>query len=300
MAVIAVVPATGAIEVFSVDEGASFDTAVTLAVHSVPTVSGDQLTATPLLNGKLLMSFGGYFPWGYYAVFLSVMDLNDGFIFDVVIPTGDQVDGAISAVVMPGNNVLFKTLNKVWRWDYLAATITELAYFSSVTQHITMFYDGSGFCIWDDATYILHCYDQTGAETGTIAFSSTQWIGDGGINGNMYKRVGIARTDAIPYTEDLGGGLSAYGVYDLTTRSIVTLYTEITGLPKAMVLPDVTGTTVLTVLDVVAWDGIAVYRVENGVKVMEQAVPSLSFGAEYCYPYTNGSFAAITEVPGAI
>ena len=58
--------------------------------------------------------------------FISVLDLNNGFEFDVRLPLGGQSTDRPRAVLTPENDLFFVSYNRVMRWGYLSSALTTV------------------------------------------------------------------------------------------------------------------------------------------------------------------------------
>lgn len=214
-------PLSNDIEVRRPDPSLLFEDAEVVAVHSLP--GGDANLAYSqafvTTEGKVVILWTGYsdtdFAW---MAFISVLDLNNGFEFDVRIPLGDDAaSDRPKAVLTPENDLFFVSDNYVMRWGYLADDLSTVrAADNDSTQSITLFVDGSGFSEWDTSWGTgLHVFDASGVEVDTIVPPAGVIIG---------RNQAPAHPTAIPYT-DTSGAQTVYGTYNLATATYTPLAT---------------------------------------------------------------------------
>lgn len=289
MAVLAISPAGPSdIEIAMVPEGGNFALREVVAVLAVPGAPGPDseiLSAAPLNNGKLLVYTGAYYPWGYDAVFLSVLDKSGGFEFDVVIPTLDAVVRS-SFVVRPDNSVMFKTEQRVYLWQYGSAELTLLLYTTS-TEYISFFSDGSGFCWWNDTSNQLVLYDPLGEDYSFV---------DVPADIRLWNWMEVVDPTCIPYRESTAGFAPfTHGVYNLNTGIYTPLFVTSEEYAKLLSVSDKSGTTLISMND--AGDFLTAFRFSNGVMLYSLPVSgTMNFDIGYEYNSTLSS-TAFTEAP---
>lgn len=292
MAVLAISPAGPSdIEIAMVPEGGDFALREVVAVLAVPGAPGPDseiLFAAPLNNGKLLVYTGAYYPWGYSAVFLSVLDKSGGFEFDVVIPTLDDAVRS-SFVVRPDNSVMFKTDQRVYLWQYGSAELTLLLYTTS-TQYISIFSDGSGFCWWNDTSNQLILYDPFGEDYSFV---------DVPADIRLWGRMEVVDPTCIPYRESTAGFAPfTHGVYNLNTGIYTPLFVTSEEYAQLLSVSDKSGTTLISMND--ADDFLTAFRFSNGVMLYSLPVSgTMNFDIGYDYISTLSS-TAFTEAPSGV
>lgn len=289
MAVLAISPAGPSdIEIAMVPEGGDFALREVVAVLAVPGAPGPDseiLFAAPLNNGKLLVYTGAYYPWGYSAVFLSVLDKSGGFEFDVVIPTLDDVVRS-SFVVRPDNSVMFKTDQRVYLWQYGSTELTLLLYTTS-TQYISIFADGSGFCWWDDDSDTLTFYDATGDDYSFI---------DVPADIRLWDWADVVDPLCIPYRQNTAGHAPfTHGVYNINTGVYTPLFTTMEEYAKLQCATDKEGTTIISTDEGNTY--LTAFRFSGGVMLYSIPVTdTMTFNDGYSTNVTSRA-TVYTEAP---
>jgi len=290
MSVLAILPAGSSIDLFVLPEGGTSDQfgeapTATFEIPGSPGPDSDTLSFLPLNNGKLLAYSGAYYPWGYSAIFLAVFDRNDGFEFDIVIPTLDDVVTS-SVVVRPDNSVMFKTDQRVYLWQYGSAELTLLLYTTS-TQYISIFADGSGFCWWNDTSNQLILYDPFGEDYSFV---------DVPADIRLWGRMEVVDPTCIPYRESTAGFAPfTHGVYNLNTGIYTPLFVTSEEYAQLLSVSDKSGTTLISKND--AGDFLTAFRFSNGIMLYSLPVSgTMNFDIGYDYISTLSS-TAFTEAP---
>lgn len=293
MSVLAILPASSSsIDLFVLPEGGTSDQfgeapTATFEIPGSPGPDSRTLSFLPLNNGKLLAYHGNgtYDPWAYYAIFLAVFDRNDGFEFDIVIPTLDVVETS-SVVVLPNNDVLFKTDARVYKWQYGA---TELALLLSTTntQYVSFFSDGSGFCQWNDTSNQLVLYNLLGEAYSFVDVPA-------GIR--LWNWMEVVDPTCIPYREiTVGFAPFTHGVYNLNTGIYTPLFVTSEESAQLLSVSDKSGTTLISMNE--DGDFLTAFRFSNGVMLYSLPVSgTMNFGDGYEYNSTLSS-TAFTEAP---
>lgn len=295
MGVIAILPSNvevDEIEVISLVAGADISSSDTLGVFPLPGTPhppADNVFINRMQNGKLLVSCSADYPWGYSTVYFAILDINAGFEFDVAIPTIDDTmeDGYASVVCLPDNSVLFKTLHKVFRWNYKSATIDEVIN-TTDTQYINLFYDGSGFGRWNPGAEQLIIYDTAG---GDISFRQAP------ADTRIWAQNGPVDPFAMPYRSG-AGPIYTYGVYNMYDDVYTPLYSSNDPGVYLRAYPDATGTTAFLYNN---GDIVTVYRFVDGVLAysVSGAAAGLTFSDGYDNTPGNGTLA-LTEAAGGV
>jgi hypothetical protein len=291
MSVLAILPASSSsIDLFVLPEGGTSDQfgeapTATFEIPGSPGPKSKTLSFLPLNNGKLLAYSGSYYPWGYNAIFLAVFDRNDGFEFDIVIPTLDNVVTS-SVVVLPNNDVLFKTDARVYKWQYGA---TELALLLSTTgtQYISFFSDGSGFCWWNYTSNQLILYDLLGEDYSFV---------DVPADIRLWNWMEVVDPTCIPYRESTAGFAPfTHGVYNLNTDIYTPLFVTSVEYARLLSVSDKSGTTLISTNN--DGDFLTAFRFSNGIMLYSLPVSgTMNFNRGYEYNSTLSS-TAFTEAP---
>lgn len=208
------------IEVRRPDPSLLFEDAEVVAVHSLPGSDAHLAYSQAFVTteGKVVILWTGHSPTdSAWMAFISVLDLNNGFEFDVRLPLGDQAANWPKAVLTPENALVFVSNNYVMRWGYLSSALTTVrAADNGHTESITLFVDGSGFSEWDTSGGTgLHVFDASGVEVGTIVPPAEVIIG---------SDCHPAHRTAIPYI-DTSGAQMVFGTYNLVTSTYTPLVT---------------------------------------------------------------------------
>lgn len=229
------------IEVRRPDPSLLFEDAEVVAVHSLPGSDAKLAYSQALVTteGKVVILWTGYsFTDSAWMAFISVLDLNNGFEFDVRLPLGGQSTERPRAVLTPENDLFFVSYNRVMRWGYLSSALTTV-WTARPAHHaydVMLFVGGSGFSEWDTSGGTgLHVFDASGVEVDIVVPPAGVIIGENQDHAHL---------TAIPYT-DTSGAQTVFGTYNLVTSTYTPLVTYPDESAEVKYYADAAGVTVI-------------------------------------------------------
>ena len=210
-----------------------------------PSNTDHELRCIPLRDGRAVFGISGYYPWGYYATAVALLDIASGWVANLT-DTTQQGDRMAMTELTDGSGILFNTDNRIYRWTFGAGSFDVLADFGAVdTQWITLLQDGTGWVKADDpGTITVH--DLSNAVIATYTPSEAIRF----VSGKHLTQLSAEKTN-------MDGGF-----YNCLTDTFTTFYTDNAGNKWNRTLNEDDAGTTFMVFD--GFDTL-LYRVEGGV-----------------------------------